>query len=76
VTENTRAATDWRAVAADLRGQNQRLATENAALLKRALHAEQAAARAEKQAAASRAELRKAQQLVRLHGGTAVGQHE
>ena len=76
VTEQTRAATDWRAVAANLRGQNQQLATENAALLKRALDAERAAARAEKQAAAFRAELRKTQEPVRLHGGIAIGQHD
>jgi hypothetical protein len=66
VVEKAPAVTDWRAVAADLRGQNQLLATENARLLKRALDAEQAAARAEKQAAALRAELRKTREPGRV----------
>ena len=40
VMEKAPTVTDWRAVAADFRGQNQLLATENARLLKRALDAE------------------------------------
>jgi hypothetical protein len=66
VMEKPSAVADWRAVAADLRGQNQLLATENARLLKRALDAEQAAARSEKQAAALRVELRKTGEPVRV----------
>jgi hypothetical protein len=66
VVEKAPTITDWRAVAADFRGQNQLLATENARLLKRALDAEQAAARAEKQAAALRAELRKTREPGRV----------
>lgn len=66
VVEKPSAVADWRAVAADLRGQNQLLATENARLLKRALDAEQAAARSEKQAAALRGELRKTGEPVRV----------
>jgi hypothetical protein len=76
VTKQIPAATDWRIAATDLRVQNQRLATENAALLKRALDAEQTTARAEKQAAALRTELRKAQHPVRLHGKAAMGQDD
>ncbi len=66
VMEKPSAVADWRAVAADLRGQNQLLATENARLLKRALDAEQAAARSEKEAAALRVELRKTGEPVRV----------
>ncbi len=66
VVEKPSAVADWRAVAADLRCQNQLLATENARLLKRALDAEQAAARSEKQAAALRGELRKTGEPVRV----------
>lgn len=66
VVEKPSAVANWRAVAADLRGQNQLLATENARLLKRALDAEQAAARSEKQAAALRGELRKTGEPVRV----------
>lgn len=66
VVEKPSAVANWRAVAADLRGQNQLLATENARLLKRALDAEQAAARSEKQAAALRVELRKTGEPVRV----------
>ncbi len=66
VMEKPSAVADWRAVAADLRGQNQLLATENARLLKRALDAEQAAARSEKQTAALRVELRKTGEPVRV----------
>jgi hypothetical protein len=40
--------TDWRAVAGELKQQVRALATENAVLLKRALDAEQASARAER----------------------------
>jgi len=66
VVEKPSAVADWRAVAADLRCQNQLLATENARLLKRALDAEPAAARSEKQAAALRGELRKTGEPVRV----------
>jgi hypothetical protein len=58
--------TDWRAAAAELRVQNQRLATENAALLKRVLDAEHNAAQAEKKNARLTAELRRMQQPATL----------
>ena len=56
------ASTDWRAAAAELRMQNQLLATENAALLKRAMDAEHAAEQAERKSARLTAELRRMQQ--------------
>jgi hypothetical protein len=50
--------TDWRAVAGELKQQVRTLATENAVLLKRALDAEQASARAERRRAKLEEELR------------------
>ena len=59
--------TDWRAAAAELRVQNQLLATENAALLKRAMDAEYAAEQAERKSARLTTELRRMQQPTPIH---------
>lgn len=61
------ATTDWRAAAAELRVQNQLLATENAALLKRAMDAEHAAEQADRKSARLTAELRRTQQPAPIH---------
>ncbi|QKD20434.1 TetR family transcriptional regulator (plasmid) [Mesorhizobium sp. NZP2077] len=66
---------NWHAVAAELREQVRRLATENARLLKRAQDAELAIERIERRAAKLDAELRALRSPVHLHGTTPIARN-